>query len=294
LFASALGNGHFSSFLPAGLLNLAGSGSIQLRWRKNLGTICLETVMESMTLSKGILENEFVKYTENPRRPPAQFSERDRRMVSSYRSFIRFNMLKQKRELVIEDFIFTTLAKYLCSSPKISYEEFRVIAGVAPPAAHKYFSAQCFLKFPRDENQCINSEELVRYIERCVEVETVTLDLMDTVQPGSDPLLTSVTEQQIEAFIIKRIPEIDIFQRMHESFTDFLAYTASQKFMFFQDARNSNIVPIQKLAASKEMAELVSIRRLALQLANETMSTQEAEKEVFESFRSGFYVVCCT
>lgn len=129
-------------------------------------------------------------------------------------------------------------------------------------------------------SQQFTSSALCRYIERSMEIETATLDLMDTIPPGFDPLLTCVTEQQIEAFIIKRIPEIDIFQRMHESFTDFYAYTASQKFMFFQDQRGGNSISIKKLAHSKEMNELVSIRRLALQIANGTMSVQEAESEV--------------
>ena len=106
---------------------------------------------------------------------------------------------------------------------------------------------------------------------------------MDAVQPGLDPLLTSLTEQQLESFIIKMIPEIDIFQRMHESFTDFYAYTAAQKFIFFLDMRKTNAISIKKLAHSKEMEELMSIRRLALQMANATMTVQEAEIEVLMS-----------
>jgi hypothetical protein len=118
-------------------------------------------LVDNSLLSRDLLENELQKYT--PSAPSSsKFSERDRRLVSAYRSFVRFNMVKQKRELILDDFIFTTLAKYLCTSPKISYDEFRVIAGVAPPAAHKYFTAKCFLMFPRDENHCINSEDLVR------------------------------------------------------------------------------------------------------------------------------------
>lgn len=113
-----------------------------------------------------------------------------------------------------------------------------------------------------------------------MEVETATLNLMDTVQPGCDPLLTTVTEQQLEAFLIKMIPEIDIFQRMHESFTDFYAYTAVQKFVFFLDTRKTNALSIKRLAHSKEMEELQAIRRLALQMSNNTMTVQEAEMEV--------------
>lgn len=116
----------------------------------------------SQLLCRELLENELIRYNEKPT-PKTTFNERDRRLVTAYRSFIRFNILKQKRELVLDDHIFATLANYLCTTPKISYDEFRVISGVAPPSANKYFTAKCFLKFPQDENHCISSEDLVRY-----------------------------------------------------------------------------------------------------------------------------------
>ena len=115
----------------------------------------------SQLLCRELLENELIRYNEKPT-PKTTFNERDRRLVTAYRSFIRFNILKQKRELVLDDHIFATLANYLCTNPKISYDEFRVISGVAPPSANKYFTAKCFLKFPQDENHCISSEDLVR------------------------------------------------------------------------------------------------------------------------------------
>jgi hypothetical protein len=265
-------------------------------------------LVDNSLLSRDLLENELQKYTDNTP-SSGKFSERDRRLVSAYRSFVRFNMVKQKRELILDDFIFTTLAKYLCTSPKISYDEFRVIAGVAPPAAHKYFTAKCFLMFPRDENHCINSEDLVRYvlctapslrsprdisfpfiticndsecrfIERSIDTETATLNLMDTVAPGLDPLLTSINEQQLESFLMKMIPEVDILQRMHESFHEFYVYTAAQKFLFFLDPRRTNLIPIKTIAHSAAMEELLSIRKLALQMANSTVSVQQAESEV--------------
>lgn len=115
------------------------------------------------SLSRDLLENELQKHSERTKgNSKVQYNERDRRLVSAYRSFVRFNLIKQKRELLLDDYIFTTLAKYLCVNPRLSYDEFKVIAGVAPPCAKKYFTAQCFLKFPRDENQSISSEEFVR------------------------------------------------------------------------------------------------------------------------------------
>ena len=119
---------------------------------------------DGQSLSRNLLESELLKHNERSKltTPAANYSDRDRRLVSAYRSFVRFNVIKQKRELLLDDFIFSTLAKYLCANPKISYDEFKVIATVAPPSANKYFSAKCFLMFPRDDKQCINSEDFVR------------------------------------------------------------------------------------------------------------------------------------
>jgi hypothetical protein len=109
---------------------------------------------------------------------------------------------------------------------------------------------------------------------------------MDAIAPGQDPLLTSLNEAQLESFLMKMIPEIDILQRMHESFHEFYVYTAAQKFMFFLDPRRSNLIPIKKIAHSAAMEELFGIRKLALQMANSTVSVQQAESEVTGSFAS--------
>ena len=230
----------------------------------------------SQCLSRDLLENELAKYSERSN-DRVQYTERDRRLVSAYRSFVRFNVIRQKREHLLDDYIFTTLAKYLCVNPKLSYDEFKVISNVAPPAAKKYFTAKCFLKFPKDETQCINSEDFVRFIERSIEVENMMLNLMDVVPPGSDPLLVSLTEQQLETFLIKMIPEVDVLQRMHESFYDYYAYTASQKFLFFLDGRRTNTIPVKKIAHSKEMEELLQLRKLALQVNELGLSEVEAQ-----------------
>ncbi|KAJ1426617.1 hypothetical protein B484DRAFT_330379 [Ochromonadaceae sp. CCMP2298] len=179
--------------------------------------------------------------------------------------------------MVLDDYIFTTLGKYLCESPKISYEAFKVISSVAPPSANKYFTAKQFLLFPRDENRCIDSEEFVRYIERSMQIESTILNLMDVVPPGSDPLTTTVTEQQLESFLLQLIPEIDLFSRMHESFYEYYVYTASQKFLFFLDPRRANLLPIHKVAYSGIMQELLDLRQLGRARAELDSKTVEAQ-----------------
>lgn len=126
----------------------------------------------------------------------------------------------------------------------------------------------------------ISSSFYVRYIERSIDIETTILSLMDAVPPRADPLLTSLDEGQLGGFLLKMIPEVDIFQAMPEPFYEFYVCTAAQKFFFFLDPRMTNSVSIKKLAHSKEMEELLYIRKLAVQVANSTMSMTDAETEV--------------
>lgn len=113
-----------------------------------------------------------------------------------------------------------------------------------------------------------------------MEIESITLSLMESVAPGQDPLLTSLTEQQIETFALKMISEIDILQRMPEAFHEYYAYTAAAKFMFFLDLRHTNLISIKKIAHSKEMEELLALRKLSLQIASSNLSIQEVEAQV--------------
>ena len=117
---------------------------------------------DGQCLSRNLLESELLKYNDPPK-ASVPYNDRDRRLVSAYRSYVRFNVIKQKREFLLDEDIFSTLAKYLCASPQLSYEDFKVISSVAPPSANKYFTAKCFLMFPQDDNQRINSEDFVRY-----------------------------------------------------------------------------------------------------------------------------------
>ena len=62
----------------------------------------------------------------------------------------------------MDDNTFTSLAKYLCESPTVSYESFKIISSLVSGNAKKYFTAKTFLMFPRDAGQYISSEQLVR------------------------------------------------------------------------------------------------------------------------------------
>ncbi len=115
------------------------------------------------TLSRELLERELaIRDSPQIDRMLVDSSESDLKHLTAYKNFIRFNVVKQKRSQILEDHVFAILGKHLCESPTISYESFKIISSLAPEKARKYFSAKNFLLFPKDANQCIESEDFVR------------------------------------------------------------------------------------------------------------------------------------
>lgn len=113
---------------------------------------------------------------------------------------------------------------------------------------------------------------------------------MSTIPIGFDPLLTHVTEGQLQAYITKMIPKIDINQRMSEEFHEYYAITAAQKFMFFLDNRNSNTVSVTKVAHSKVMAELLQLCREGMNKSS--MGTRKQVTLVTKLFPKYCYRFC--
>ena len=115
----------------------------------------------SALISRDILENELARM-QNKTSISNSVTDIDRKHIAAYRTFIRFNVVKQKKSQVLEDFIFTALGKHLCENKTISYEGFKIMSTMAPVKARKYFTAKNFLLFPKDANQCIESEDFVK------------------------------------------------------------------------------------------------------------------------------------
>lgn len=235
---------------------------IEYYWEGN----SFSSIMSSSSrryISKEIIQRELES---QPKSPPSAghdlegVMEYEQKFISTYRSFIRFNIIKLKRNQVIDDNLFSALRKLLAENPSLSYESFKLIASLTPDKAKKYFTAKMFLLFPRDVNGCIDSDLFVRFIERSVEIESTMLNLMEYAATDvDDPSTTTITVQQLESFICRLIPVIDINQQMHESFHEFFAYTASQKFLFFLDVHRRNTLPIKTLAHSAIMEELLTL-----------------------------------
>ena len=113
-----------------------------------------------------------------------------------------------------------------------------------------------------------------------MEIESAMFNLMDVVPPGSDPLLTHVTSQQLEYYLLQMIPQVDALQRMHESFYEYYVCTAAQKFLFYLDPRKTNSIAIKKIAHSKAMEELLHLRKLANQVAQQQVELVDVEYQV--------------
>lgn len=90
--------------------------------------------------------------------------ERDIKLVSFYRNFIRLRVLNDKKKGILDEAVLRSLVDYLKSTSKLSYEIFKQISdiGEIPLGAKQYFSAKVFLMFPRDDSNCIDAIEFTR------------------------------------------------------------------------------------------------------------------------------------
>lgn len=235
-------------------------------------------------LSRSLIEKAIVDQNEKTQHKSHyndEFTaEQDKRMMTAYNSFIRFNVLKHKKSQVLEDYVFSTIGKHLCENPTISYESFKIMSSMAPEKARRYFSAKNFLLFPKTSSLAIESEDFVKFVERSIEIEQTILSLMEFV-PMGEPYCTDISQQELDKYILRLVPEIDVGHRLHESFLEFYVYTACQKFMFFLDPRKTNTISIKKLAHSSVMEELLFLRRLSnnyhSQLESESRGLEEGD-----------------
>lgn len=99
-------------------------------------------------------------------------------------------------------------------------------------------------------------------MERCLAIEEYLLTLMRyAVSPNSSSLSVQyLTSQQLCTYLINHcLPQVDPFQHIAESFTEFYAATTAMKFQFYLDERNKNQISIRHIAHSDVMLELQSL-----------------------------------
>ena len=153
-----------------------------------------------MSLSRELLERELAvqnSKSSSDSIPSSEDVKHDQQLISNYRNFIRFSLIKAKKNNILDNFMLDMVGKHLCESQMLSYDSFRIISSSAPEKAKAHFSAKRFLLFPRDKHLEIESEKFIRYVERAVEIEKTILNLME-FSISDDPSSTTISSQNLE------------------------------------------------------------------------------------------------
>ena len=210
-------------------------------------------------------------------------------------------LLQMKKDVLSDDEAFYQLGKQLQGVNVLSYEDYleRKNADSCPPSLRKHFTPRNFLSLARDENGCIGREDFLRFVQRTIDVEAVTVGLLrHTVcdediaaavsedsegswsvngLSGKDGNLGFITEQELERFIFELIPSIPGCRELDIRFYPFYVYTASRYFLFYLDPRRTKRINIRRLSHSYVMEELLYFKRIS-QFENDMSPTTFASQ----------------
>ena len=143
----------------------------------------------------------------------------------------------------------------------------------------KYLSPKTFLLLPKDVNGCVTSQDLLKFVTKCMDVEEVGLNLLrhciiddaDLDGPagvsrgwgvhGVSGSCGFISEAELERYLFELIPRLHSCQDFDYNFYPFYSYAASRCFFFHLDPLRSHRLSVHKLAHSRLMEEFVSMRR---------------------------------
>ena len=182
-------------------------------------------------------------------------------VLDQLKQSLRHGIIEKKRASLSTTSDFELLYRSLCSSPTMNYDDFLQYATKAPISTQRFFTSQTFLMFPKDKRGGILVESVLRFIQRSIDVELVSLQLIGHGKESN--YLGYINEQELERFILNRIPEIGACEDLPESFYPYYVFTASRRFLFFLDARRTRRISIKKLAHSAVMEELLFLQRIS-------------------------------
>lgn len=187
---------------------------------------------------------------------------------------LKAEILQRRTEALVDDATFYELAKHLPEYPTLSYEGFQQLRlERVPKNMQKYFTPSLFLMLTRSEQGNIVTEDLLRFIQRSMDVESTLLQLLrfakDGLMPGG-----FITEQELERYLFQSIPEISGFERMPSSFHPYYVFTSGRRFFFFLDPKRTHRLNIKKLGHSTVMEELLYMKRLS-QVHRDMSPTQQ-------------------
>ena len=178
--------------------------------------------------------------------------------IDFYISLAKREILEKKLiELPNDDDLFH-LAKQIQSN-FITTESFMSLRSSCPSKLSKYLSSEIFLLL-RKENFEVDREDLLRYIQRAIDVESAILHLISYSNEYSNGY---VNEKELERYIFDSIPDLVSCKNLPEVFHPFYVFTSARRFFFFLDPRRSRKLHIETLAHSNIMEELLFIKRLS-------------------------------
>ena len=219
--------------------------------------------------------------------------------IFKFQSSMQRDALHEKLSLIPAETEVLALADKLADEPKLDYTRFKQLlrttstnddtdtkAGASssssgsgkPTGIRKYLSAKTFLLLPKDETGCIKTADLLKFVQKSVDVEEVGLNLFrhciceddDLDEPaagggwgvhGVSGSTGFISEAELERYIFELIPSIISCADFEINFHPFYAYAASRCFNFYLDPHHTHRIAIDKLAHSSLMEEFVKQRR---------------------------------
>jgi len=178
---------------------------------------------------------------------------------------VKNSVLIRRLRSLADDATFYQLAQQLQSRPSLSYEAYLDVgrSDDVPQSLKSFFSSpSLFLILARGDTGHVVTDELLRYIQRALDVESTLLQLLrfssDGLSPGG-----FITEKELERYLFRLIPEISGHDKMTPSFYPYYVFTAARRFFFFLDTRRTQRINIKKLGHSSVMEELLYMKRLS-------------------------------
>lgn len=174
----------------------------------------------------------------------------------NYKKLIRDDMIEFKRSHIPNHEVRRAVCDHFRSRIRLDYELYKSMSMKMPLIMKRFFTAEVFLKLPRDTDSCILVEDLLGYINfHCILEETM-LDIAAYAHSDSG----FIEELELERYIFDSIPSFVPLQNVHESMYPFITITAVKRFMFFLDPHKTRRVNIKKLVQSPMMRDFLELR----------------------------------
>lgn len=201
-------------------------------------------------------------------------------------------IVEMKKDMLSNEEAFYELGRMLEDVNTLSYEAYMRLSSDEDCAEilKRYFTPRNFLSMARDESGCVGKDDLMRFVQRTIDVESTIVGLLrhtvcdDSISDtaggeggaggadgswgvkgisGIDGKVGYITEQELERFIFELIPSIPGCRDLDFRFYPFYVYTATRYFLFYLDPHHTKRISIKKLSHSYVMEELLFFKRIS-------------------------------